>query len=184
MTPSAEVLLWRACESFVGKMKLSIIKNCEGSKSYLLVCEQMNLPQFCGCWQRTWVSGSEIKIALSPQRSSKSLRADLALQACKVSWGDAEAQVTTSKPRTLWLGVTKVKWKVLVTQSCLTRQPHEQSPPDSSDHGILQARVLEWIAISFSKGSSSPMDQTKVSRVAGRFFMVWATGAELYYHMQ
>ena len=35
------------------------------------------------------MSGSEIKIALSPQRSSKSLRADLALQACKVSWGDA-----------------------------------------------------------------------------------------------
>ena len=46
------------------------------------------------------------------------------------------------------------------------------SPPGSSVHGFLQARILEWVAISFSRGSSQPRDQTKGSRVAGRFFMI------------
>ena len=47
--------------------------------------------------------------------------------------------------------------------------------PDFSIHGILQARILEWVAISFSRGSSRPRDQTSVSYIAGRFFTVWAT---------
>ena len=51
----------------------------------------------------------------------------------------------------------------------------DYSPPGSSVHGILQARILEWVAISFSKGSSQPRDQTQVSRVAGRRFNLWAT---------
>ena len=37
-------------------------------------------------------------------------------------------------------------------------------------HGILQARILEWVAFPFSRGSSQPRDQTQVSRIAGRFF--------------
>ena len=45
----------------------------------------------------------------------------------------------------------------------------------SSIHGIFQARVLEWIAISFSMGSSWPRNQTRVSHIAGRRFAVWAT---------
>ena len=45
----------------------------------------------------------------------------------------------------------------------------------SSVHGIFQARVLEWIAISFSRGSSWPRGQTLVSRIAGRRFTIWAT---------
>ena len=49
------------------------------------------------------------------------------------------------------------------------------SPPGSSVHGILQARVLEQIAISFSRGSSQLRDQTQVSRIAGRLFTIWAT---------
>ena len=49
------------------------------------------------------------------------------------------------------------------------------SPPGSSVCGILQARILEWVAISFSKGSSRPRDQTRVSRIAGRCFTIWAT---------
>ena len=67
------------------------------------------------------------------------------------------------------------KVKVLVTQSCLTLcNPRECSPPGSSVHGISQARILEWVAIPFSRGSSRPWDQTQVSRIAGRFFTVWA----------
>ena len=49
------------------------------------------------------------------------------------------------------------------------------SLPGSSVHGIFQARVLEWIAISFSRGSSRPRNRTRVSRTAGRCFTIWAT---------
>ena len=49
------------------------------------------------------------------------------------------------------------------------------NPPGSSVHGIFQARILEWIAILFSRGFSQPRDQTQVSHTAGRFFTVWAT---------
>ena len=47
--------------------------------------------------------------------------------------------------------------------------------PGSSVHGIFQARVLEWVAISFSRGSSWPRDQTQVSHVVGRRFTISAT---------
>ena len=51
----------------------------------------------------------------------------------------------------------KMKVKVLVAQSCLTLcDPMDCSPPGSSVHGIFQARILKWIAIPFSKGSSQP----------------------------
>ena len=49
------------------------------------------------------------------------------------------------------------------------------SPPDSSVHGTLQARILEWVAISFHRRSSRPRDQTLVSFTASRFFTVWTT---------
>ena len=49
------------------------------------------------------------------------------------------------------------------------------SLPCSSLRGILQARILEWIAVSFSRGSSQPRDQTQNSHIAGGFFTIWAT---------
>ena len=49
------------------------------------------------------------------------------------------------------------------------------SPPSSSIQGILQARILEWVAISFSRGSSRPRDRTQVSHIAGRRFNLCAT---------
>ena len=52
--------------------------------------------------------------------------------------------------------------------------PVDCSPPGSSVHGILQARILEWVVISFSRGSSQPRDWTQVSCLAGRFFTNWA----------
>ena len=51
-------------------------------------------------------------------------------------------------------------------QSCLTLW----DPIDYTVHGILQARILEWVASPFSRGSSQPRDQTQVSCIAGRFF--------------
>ena len=65
----------------------------------------------------------------------------------------------------------KVKSEREVTQSCLTlHDPMDRSLPGSAVHGIFQARVLEWCAISFSRWSSQPRDQTWVSRIAERFF--------------
>ena len=48
------------------------------------------------------------------------------------------------------------------------------NPPASSFHGIFQARILEWVAIPFSRGSSQPRNQTQVSCITSRFFNVWA----------
>ena len=63
-----------------------------------------------------------------------------------------------------------------VAQSCpILCDPVDCSPPGSSVHGILQARILEWVAISFSRGSSQPRDRTHVSHIAGRCFSLWAT---------
>ena len=63
-----------------------------------------------------------------------------------------------------------------VTQLCLTPcNPGDCSPPGSSVHGILQARILEWVAISFSREFSRPRDRIQVSRIAGRCFNLWAT---------
>ena len=47
-------------------------------------------------------------------------------------------------------------------------------PMDYTVHGILQARILEWVAFPFSRGSSQPRDQTQVSHIAGGFFTSWA----------
>ena len=64
---------------------------------------------------------------------------------------------------------------MLVLQSCLTLcDLRDCSLPDSSVHGIFQARIVEWVAIPFSRGSSLPGDRTWVSHIARGFFTVWA----------
>ena len=68
-----------------------------------------------------------------------------------------------------------MKWSE-VTRSCPTLcDPMDCSLPGSSLHGILQARVLEWVAISFSRGYSRPRDRTGVYHIPGRRFDLWAT---------
>ena len=63
-----------------------------------------------------------------------------------------------------------------VFQSCPTLcDPVDCSLPGSSVHAILQARVLEWGAIAFSRGSSQPRDWTRVSCIGTRRFNLWAT---------
>ena len=66
----------------------------------------------------------------------------------------------------------QIEWKVKmkVAQSC----PTLCNPMDYTVHGILQARILEWVAFVFSRGSSQPRDQTQVSHIAGGFFTSWA----------
>ena len=58
-----------------------------------------------------------------------------------------------------------------MSNSC---DPVDCSLPSSFVHGILQARILEWVAISFSRGSSRPRDRTQVSCIVGRFFTTWS----------
>ena len=63
-----------------------------------------------------------------------------------------------------------------VAQSCPTLcDPMDWGLPGFSVHGIFQARVLEWVAISFSRGSSWPRDRTRVFGIVGRCFILWAT---------
>ena len=68
-----------------------------------------------------------------------------------------------------------------VAQSCLTLcDPMDYSPPSSSVHGILQARILEWVAIPFSRESSQRRYPTQVSCISGSFFTNWATLLSLF----
>ena len=61
--------------------------------------------------------------------------------------------------------------KVKVAQSCLTLC----NPLDYTVHGILQARILEWVAVPFSRGFSQHRDWTQVSHISDRFLAIWAT---------
>ena len=65
------------------------------------------------------------------------------------------------------------KWNHSVVSNSLW--PHDCSLPSFSVHGIFQARVLEWVAISFSRGSSQSRDRTWIASVAGRCFTIWTT---------
>ena len=68
--------------------------------------------------------------------------------------------------------IITTKVEVLVAQSCrLFATPFSVA----SVHGILQARILEWVAIPFSRGSSQPKDRIRVSCTADEFFTIWAT---------
>ena len=67
--------------------------------------------------------------------------------------------------------LTSIPVKMKVTPSCLTLC----DTMDYTVHGILQARILEWVAVPFSRASSKPKDRTQTSRIAGGFFTSWAT---------
>ena len=75
----------------------------------------------------------------------------------------------TDAPIPLW------PFLVVVQSTPTLCDPMDCSLPGSSVLGILQARILEWVAISFSRGSSLPRDWTWVSHIGGRHFNLWAT---------
>ena len=73
---------------------------------------------------------------------------------------------------------------VLVALWCLTlHNSMDYNPPGSSAYGILQARILEWVDIFFSRGPSWPRDQTQIFCTAGRFLTMWATREALYIYI-
>ena len=86
--------------------------------------------------------------------------------------GKIEGRRRRGRQRRRWLdGITdsmdmKMKVKARVTQPC----PPLCDPMYYTVCGILQARILEWVAFPFSRGSFQPRDQTQVSHIAGRFF--------------
>ena len=84
----------------------------------------------------------------------------------------AEEKRASSYPQTLLNRLPR--WRC--AQSCLTLgDPMDYSPPGSSVHGILQARILDKVAMPSSRGSSQPKDWTQVSHIADRFFTSWAS---------
>ena len=89
----------------------------------------------------------------------------------KIVWAPAMKKNTM-----LYIYSTQWKMSVLVAQSCLTLgNPMDYSSPGSSVHGILQARILEWVAIPFSRASSSPRKWPRVSCIAStQWTWVWA----------
>ena len=77
-----------------------------------------------------------------------------------------------SQHRWMGLSILWCLWKwVKIAQMCLTLC----NPMNYTVHGILQARILEWVAVPFSRGSSQPWDQIQSPSFAGRFFTSWAT---------
>ena len=67
------------------------------------------------------------------------------------------------------------KHKLLLSVKVAPSCPIFGDPLNYTAHGILQARILEWVAFPFSRGSSQPRDRTHVSWMAGGFFTNWAT---------
>ena len=76
------------------------------------------------------------------------------------------AQAIQLEATQLMIQFSSYSAEVKVTQSCLT----VCDPMDYTFHGILQARIMEWIAFAFYKGSSQPRDTTQVSHIAGGLF--------------
>ena len=82
-----------------------------------------------------------------------------------------------------WISAVISFYRCLVAQSCPALcNPLNCSPPGSSVLGIFQARVLEWVAISLSRGSSPPRGWTWVSCIAGGFSANWATREAPFFH--
>ena len=107
-------------------------------------------------------NGHEFEQTLGDSEGQRSL-------ACCSPWGCKESDTTQRLNNNNLL-------KMLVTQLPLILcNPIDCSPPGSSAHGFLQARILKWVAIPFSRGSSQPRDWTQISSTADRFFAIRAT---------
>ena len=78
------------------------------------------------------------------------------------------------------LSLLEVKWSESCSVVSDSLWPMDYTLPGFSVHEILQARILRWVAVPFSSGSSQPSNQTQISHTAGRFFTVWATREDLF----
>ena len=93
----------------------------------------------------------------------------------KIRWVKIENSQDKSRVTALEDNQYKKKWKCYSLRCVQLCNPMDHSLPGSSIHGILWARILEWVAISFSRGPSLTRDWAWVSHTTGRFFTIWAT---------
>ena len=129
------------------------------------------LPNECGCQSHSCESFSVVSNSMTPWT--------VACQA-PLSMEFSRQEYWSGLPRpppgdlTEWMWTSKsLMWKLL---SCVQLyDPMDCSLPGSSVHGILQTRMLEWVAISLYRRSSQPRDWTQISSIAGWFFTIWAT---------
>ena len=92
---------------------------------------------------------------------------------CILDGGSEPVLLQATELRTQSRGPAACGSQCLVAQSCSTLcHPVDYSPPASSVHGILQARILEWVAMPSFRGSAKPRNQNQVSLIAGGFFTI------------
>ena len=97
----------------------------------------------------------------------------------KGATNDTSKYMNEAKVESIFLN-PYVGWKVKVAHSLSLFAAHGLFT-DCGLYGILQARILEWVGVPFSRGSSQPRDQTQVSCIAGGFLISWATKEALKY---
>ena len=146
------------------KSRKPFIWNCGFKKPFMVVLCKVTL--FCflslGLHVNKWFSSESIKYMLLMKQHD-------------VKWSGVQARETDDEVGYKGVCVCSVMSDSLRPVNCIP--PMGCSPPGSSVHGIFQARRLEWVAISFSRGIK-PRDQTQASCgswTAGRFFTIWAT---------
>ena len=142
-----------------------------GSDSKESVCNAENLSSIPGL-RRSPGGGRGNSLQYSCQENPHGQRSPVGVAEPLRKWRD-----TTRGSETLRRTRREVAWRQgkesEVAQLCPTLyDPMDCSPPGSSIHGIFQARVLEWVATAFSRGSSQPRDRTRASRVVDRRFTV------------
>ena len=155
--------VWSWARAFSVARNLYVLK--EFGQSCLFV--------FFGEWSNS-ITGFFLPVLL---RKKKNFFFLLVMQTLRIfSVNDFLMQQTAVLTIVFMLHFTSLKVKVLVALSCPTPwDTMDCRLPASSAHGILQARIVEWIAFSFSRESSWLRDRTWVSCIAGRFFTYWVT---------
>ena len=131
--------------------------------------EKLRSPVNSQCWL---ASGWVCHLGMRPSSLCQAL-----LSSC-ICWVIPLSKTTQLSPTEIpgLEQLCEINVKSEVAQSCLTLWDlMDCSLPHSPIHGIFQARLLEWVAISFSRGSSRPRDRTRVSLIVSRCFTVWAT---------
>ena len=152
-----------------------------------LQCSCLENPRDGGAWWAAVYGVAQSRTRLKRLSSSSSSSicvsnhhiVQLKLIQCFVSIASQNTKMPSSQLEINKRGLIK-KFVIWWWFSCWvmsdSRYSMDSSQPGSSVHGILQARVLEWIAVPFSRGSSQPRNRNWVSCIAGRFFTNWGTG--------
>ena len=142
----------------------------------LLVVILLQYTQTLNCYaiRSDQISRSVVSDSSRPHESQHASQASLSITNSRSSLR-YHSSLCYSIPQTPIVVYANWKWSE-VAQLCPTLcDPMDCGLSGSSVHGVFQARVLEWIAISFSRGSSWPRDWTRVSHIAGRCFTIWVT---------